>query len=240
MDVTFYDTVTNRPVLFFDTLKMSNIENTAEEFILKGGRGNSSLISWDFNREANLTMQDALLSPKSFELLSGNAVTVAAGGTSIHMRQSTVYADISEAGDDEEMADKGFMYPLKGATSTGVITLAHEPDEVVADIMVYLVEDDGGTPLAVTAKAGKDITCAGAADEHVIVYYTFKKTGAEVYMITSDSFPGTYKIVGDTVVRSAKTGKDEGFQVVIEKAKLKPGFTMTFQAEGKRICPFIQ
>ena len=235
MDVTFYDTETNLPVLFFDTLKMSNIENTAEEFILKGGRGNPPILSWDFNREANLTMQDALLSPKSFELLSGNAVTIDEAGTPIHMRQSTVYETV-----EGETLNKGWMFPLKGATGTGEITLGFEPVEAVADIIVYKIDEDGGTPIPVTAKTGKVITAAASADEHVVVYYTYLKQGAEMYTITSDAFPGTYKIVGDTVVRNAKTGKDEGFQVVIQKAKLKPGFTMTFQAEGKRYCPFVQ
>ena len=39
MDVCFYDTVTGKPVLFLDTLKMSNIDNTAEESFARGGRG---------------------------------------------------------------------------------------------------------------------------------------------------------------------------------------------------------
>ena len=36
MDVTFYDTVTGKPVLFCDTLKMTNIENTAQETSARG------------------------------------------------------------------------------------------------------------------------------------------------------------------------------------------------------------
>ena len=84
MDVTFYDTVTGKPVLFCDTLKMSNIENTAEETSARGGKGNAKLLSWDFNREATMAVQDALLSTRSFELLSGNKVT--SGQAKIHMR----------------------------------------------------------------------------------------------------------------------------------------------------------
>lgn len=40
------------------------------------------------------------------------------------------------------------------------------------------------------------------------------------------------KIVGDTFMRSEKTGKDEAFQFVIGKAKVLSNTTITLQAEG--------
>ena len=43
-DVVFYDTVTNKPVLFLDTLKVSTIEQTAEQVSARGGKGNPELI----------------------------------------------------------------------------------------------------------------------------------------------------------------------------------------------------
>lgn len=46
------------------------------------------------------------------------------------------------------------------------------------------------------------------------------------------TFPGTYRVVGDTKIRSEKTGKDEGFQFVINKCKLLSSVTLTLQAEG--------
>lgn len=50
-DVTFYDITdagaAGAPVLYLDTLKVSTIEQTAEEAIAKGGKGNPPLIVWD-------------------------------------------------------------------------------------------------------------------------------------------------------------------------------------------------
>jgi hypothetical protein len=46
-DVTLYDLSTNLPVLFLDTLKVSTIEQTAEQAEARGGKGNSPLIIWD-------------------------------------------------------------------------------------------------------------------------------------------------------------------------------------------------
>lgn len=224
MDVTFYDIVTNKPVLFCDTLKMTNIENTAEETSARGGKGNAKLLSWDFNREATMAVQDALLSTRSFELLSGNKVNQ--GQAKIHMRQSTVY-ELK----NEKMVNKGSLYPLI-ASATGEIALAFTPNETASNILVYDVDDDGGTPLKVDTLTDKILTSAAAANKHVVVYYTYNVDSAETYLITSDAFPSTYKIVGDTVIRNAKTGQDEAFQVVINKAKVKPGFSMQFQSDG--------
>jgi len=57
------------------------------------------------------------------------------------------------------------------------------------------------------------------------------ETAVEV-TISPDTFPGTYRVVGDTLIRSEKTGKDEPFQFVINKAKVQSNVTLTLQAEG--------
>ena len=50
--------------------------------------------------------------------------------------------------------------------------------------------------------------------------------------ISPDTFPGTYRVVGDTFMRSQDTGKDEAFQFVIGKAKVQSEVTITLEAEG--------
>lgn len=51
--VTFYALSSNGtptyPVLYLDTLKVSTIEQTAEETEATGGKGNAPLIVWDLN-----------------------------------------------------------------------------------------------------------------------------------------------------------------------------------------------
>lgn len=42
-DVTFYDVNTGAPVLFLDTLKVSTIEQGAEQAQSEGGKGNAPL-----------------------------------------------------------------------------------------------------------------------------------------------------------------------------------------------------
>ena len=60
-------------VISFDTLKVSNIESTAENTEARGGKGNAALISWDYGREVTVTLEDALLSMESLALLFGDS-----------------------------------------------------------------------------------------------------------------------------------------------------------------------
>jgi len=189
LDVTFYDTISNKPVLFCDTLKVSSLENKASTSSAKGGKGNSKLLTWDFDRTADMKISDALLSPKSFAILSGNAVVV--GITTIRMRQSTDWAL-----DNTVMTNKGALYPLT-ATSGGAVTLAFLPKEAAANILVYDALDDGGAPLVAGTLTSLTLTNVAWANKKVVVYYTYDSSAtAEVYSITADKFPGTYIIVG--------------------------------------------
>jgi hypothetical protein len=75
-DVTFYELdpsgKPSHPVLYLDTLKVSTIEQTAEEAEARGGKGNPPLIIWDYGKEITVTLEDALFSAKSMAIMFGN------------------------------------------------------------------------------------------------------------------------------------------------------------------------
>ena len=75
-DVTFYELDENgapkHPVLYLDTLKVSTIEQTAEEAEARGGKGNPPLIIWDYGKEITVTLEDALFSVKSMAIMFGD------------------------------------------------------------------------------------------------------------------------------------------------------------------------
>lgn len=68
-------TATADPVLTLDTLKVSNIEFTAEQAEARGGKGNAPLIIWDYGREATVTIEDALLSMDTLQAMFGDATS---------------------------------------------------------------------------------------------------------------------------------------------------------------------
>lgn len=227
LDVTLYDMATNRPVISFDTLKTSEIAVTTEKVYARGGKGNAKLLTWEINKDATMSISDALLSPKSLELVSGIATAV--GVQTITMRQKNQWALV-----DGVMTDKGDIYPLT-ATSGGAMTLAFTPKEVAADILVYDADDDCGTPLSMSGATlvGTTLTVAAAANKKVIVYYTYdSEATAQTYVISSDKFAGSYKMVGQTVVKNAATGKDEAFQIVIPNLHWSSALTLSFSADG--------
>lgn len=227
MDVVLYDMETDRPVIQFDSLKTSSLSVTSEKVYARGGKGNPKLITWEINKEATMTIEDALISPKSLELISGIARKV--GVQTIRMRQLNEY---------ENGESKGKLYPLT-ADSTGKILLAFKPSVTVDKIIAYPVNSDcedkakfdmtGATLAADT----NELTIADAAGQKVVVYYDYESDAtAETYIIDAEHFSGTYKLVGDTVLRNQQTGKDEAFQVTIPNLKFTSNLELGFAAEG--------
>ena len=81
----------NEPVIYFDTLKTSSMEGAATTVYAQGGRGNSRLVAWEGERTVTFTMEDALISPEGFMILSGAGL--------VDSSEQTVYQHISETVD---------------------------------------------------------------------------------------------------------------------------------------------
>lgn len=232
MDVTLYEMSTNKPVICFDTLKTSSISVTSEKVYARGGKGNPKLITWEINKEATLTIEDALLSPKSMELISGMATAV--GKKTVYVRQNNEWDTTGDA-----PKDKGDLYPLT-CSDEGIINLAFTPKESAEKIQIYLRDDDCGTPISMTEATleGNALTLGTegiekAKGQKVIAYYTRETSDtAQTYVITADKFAGTYKLVGDTVIRNADTGLDEPFQIIIPNLKWTSNLELGFSADG--------
>lgn len=214
-NVTFYNVATGRPVIFFDTLKVSTIENEAETAEARGGQGNNKLMDWSYGRTASLTMQDALLSDNSLALLSGNEVKTS--GIKIVERE-------------ELMADEDGMVTLSNIPSDVTKVYAYEVNEfglMGAEIVEPLVTV---TP-AVGEVAGFATVDVGV--DRAIVFYEYANTveGTTQVSFTGKAFPDTYRVVGDTFVRG-EDGINYRQQFVIQKAKLSPSFSLTMDVEN--------
>ena len=75
------------------------------------------------------------------------------------------------------------------------------------------------------------------------IYYKWsrtikRKTGVDdgtlgkTFVIDAETFPDTYKIVGETYIREQKTGKDQKYQFVINRAQVSSNTSISLQAEG--------
>lgn len=114
----------NEPVLYFDTLKTSSMEGAATTVYAQGGRGNARLASWDGERTVTFTMEDALISPISFSILSGAGLIEASEAAPIfqHITEQTsaiTYSDDEVLIDLEEIPaywDKNLVKTVDGKT----------------------------------------------------------------------------------------------------------------------------
>jgi len=210
-DVTFYDLVTNKPVLFLDTLKMSNLENNAETSYIQGGKGNPRIMGFDYNRTASFVLQDALMNPKSLALQAG--AEVKKGEVQAHKREKLV--------------------AVNGDSSNAEIKLSHTP--VANSVFVFSVVEGYEDKEIEVIKTDKDVVQIATENngKEVIVYYEFMTgDGSEQIIVSSNKYSGFYKVVGTTVIRNAFTQKDEAFEIVIPKAKVMSEWTLTLSADG--------
>ena len=200
-----------KPVLFLDTLKVSTLSSTAEEVFATGGHGNAQLMGWDFGKEITLTLQDALFSPASMAVMFG------ADGNELSKATKPVKKlDVTK----KFTAARSFIVP--GGNANGY------PSE--ADMFACTVFIDPATmePYA-------DGTPIAEGEEFIkftrSIAYDGESLG-DMIEISADKFPGTYKVVGDTFIKSKSTGEEERFQINIPEAKIGGEQTITMEADG--------
>ena len=80
-----------QPVLYLDTAKTSSLEGAATTVYAQGGKGNPRLIGWDGEKTLTFTVEDALMSPISFHILSGAGVVKGAGGKTTEENKQKIY-----------------------------------------------------------------------------------------------------------------------------------------------------
>ena len=123
-----------KPELEFTTLKVSNLEFTAEQAEARGGKGNAPLIIWDYGREVNITLEDALLSVDCMKALFGNTgnnkgITIGAGTfPSNYAVIGVTFARDQETGDDHLFT---FYVPNAKVGSEITLTMEAEGDPTV-------------------------------------------------------------------------------------------------------------
>lgn len=201
------------PVLYLDSLKVSTLEQATETTSATGGRGNSKLMTWDYGKEITLSIEDALYSPALMAAIWGGADN----------------GDFADAVKDAEVidrfekftAERNFIVPA-GNHNGAPVEGDNTPQAVYYDLSTMQPFQDG-TPIAKGDLIGK-LTRS--------VSYNHNSLG-KVIEISADGFPGTYRVMGETLVKDKKTGKESSFQFIIPEAKMTATDTsITLEADG--------
>ena len=105
----------NEPVIYFDTLKTSSLEGAATTVYAQGGRGNARLVAWEGERTVTFTMEDALISPEGFMILSGAGLVEATSKKPVyqHMTMTIDEADVQIVSEGEDEHNDGYTALIK-------------------------------------------------------------------------------------------------------------------------------
>lgn len=203
------------PVLFLDTLKVTTLEQSAEEVFATGGHGNANLIGWDYNKEITLTLQDALYTPASMSAIFGSY-------EGNDFRKGVKEAKAIDR-TERIVSKRNFIVPA--GNQNGVPSEADKTAQAVYIDPNTMEPFQDGTPIA----EGEEIIKWTRS-----VAYEGQSLG-NVIEISADKFPGTYRVVGDTWVRNKDTGEDQRFQFIIPQAKMTSDQTITLEADGEPV-----
>ena len=140
----------HEPVIYFDTLKTSSLEGAATTVYAQGGRGNSRLVAWEGERTVTFTMEDALISPAGFMILSGAGLVDASAKEPIkvHTTEQTDNVQV-EKGPDGLITGVNIVLDEKPFVGNGkedfIYVMAVENGEVVTEPYIPdMTEETGG------------------------------------------------------------------------------------------------
>ena len=214
-----------QPVLYIDTAKTSTVEGAATTVYATGGKGNTRLIAWEGEKTLTFTVEDALLSPIGFAVLSGAGLFKGAteGTETVHVH-TTANAYVSTDGTID-------LTDSLGAT---------EKIDATAPIFVMVAEEDGSlsgemvTGVAADT-AGKKLTGATAAkDKAVFVDFYVAKNSANVSELQIDAanFAGYYYVEASTLFRRQADGVDMPAEITLPNVKIQSNFTFAMASTG--------
>ena len=243
----------NEPVIYFDTLKTSSMEGAATTVYAQGGRGNSRLMAWEGERTVTFTMEDALISPAGFMILSGAGliegsadkkinVHVAEQSDEVYVSGEAVYVITDQALSTDKNATIYVMVMKNGEIESepfiGVIADA-APTVDDETLSAKLTDAKGNGKLIKIASGtinGKSYTATDIKDFEdggvvMVDYYTEKGTGAQQIDITPDKFGGNYYLEASTLFRDTN-GVDMPAEFIIPNCKIQSNFTFTMASSG--------
>ena len=211
-----------QPVLYIDTAKTSTLEGAATTVYAQGGKGNTRLIAWEGEKTLTFTVEDALLSPIGFSMLSG-AGLIQNEQEQVHVHTTALanmgtdgVIDLTDALGPKEKID---------ATAPVFAMVAEADGSITGDLLTSVVVD----------KDGKKLT-GGSADKAGNVFVDFyvtkdAKNVAEL-QIDASNFAGYYYVEASTLFRDQNTGKDLPAEITLPNVKIQSNFTFSMASSG--------
>ena len=241
------------PVLYFDTLKTSSLEGQATTVYAQGGKGNPRLVAWEGDRVVTFTMEDALISPESFSVLSGAGLIDATAEEKIYVhvteqvevKNGQIELDKLPAGfsDNPDIIPDAEMYIML-MTSDGSINTAKQPMKipaaqikqkmVAADVvgawLTWYNEDE--RHIEANSEVKEEDYKVVEGDVVFVDYYVEATQRVKQINIEAGKFGGSYYLEASTLFRDQATGEDYPAEFIIPNCKVQSNFTFTMAPTG--------
>lgn len=213
-----------QPVLYIDTAKTSTVEGAATTVYATGGKGNTRLIAWEGEKTLTFTVEDALLSPIGFAVLSGAGLFKGKNQDELVHVHATANAYVSTEGSIDLTDSLG----------------ANEKIDATAPIFVMVAEEDGSlsgdmiTGFAVSEDGKKLTGATDKADTAVFVDFYISKKSANVSELQIDAanFAGYYYVEASTLFRRQNDGVDMPAEITLPNVKIQSNFTFSMASTG--------
>lgn len=178
---------------------------------------NPKLVGFSGNKEGKITLQDSLFTAEAIQMLTGNAF---------------------------EKRAKDIQINEKQVVTSSKITLSKTPKGAIGNIFVVSADGGNGQEFTLGTPAtnanefsinGKEITFHSSVQNGTTmrIYYTVTTANdAKTMRVTADAFSGTFKAVGQILVRDAYDGKDYPAIVTIPRAKVEDNWSMSLSVDG--------
>lgn len=249
------------PVMYFDTLKTSSLEGTSTTVYAQGGRGNPRLVAWEGDRVVTFTMEDALISPESFNILSGAGLMDASAENKIQVHTTE---QVKVEGADGALTlhlakhptanEDAVFYIMKldenGAVDaaalpvlvpTSAISVDEAKNQSVVDLTSVMTGWEAAYRTSHEAQIAKNII----TDEDIknmipkfqvrdvvyVDYYVEADSGVRQIDIEAGKFGGSYYLEASTLFRDTD-GTDHAAEFVIPNCKVQSNFTFTMAPTG--------
>lgn len=247
------------PVLYFDTLKTSTLEGAATTVYATGGRGNAQLMAWEGERTVTFTMEDALISPAGFMILSGaglieataaerifvhatestNKITFASDELTVYLERKPAQYDETNKGNNKLSNKEDYIYIMALDRAGQVNSEPFIPYEVAK---TPEVEGDYAGLYAVKVKAteatingrnytGTNVNVFENITTVLVDYYVEEVSDVQQIEITPDKFGGNYYLEASTLFRDTN-GTDLPAEFIIPNCKIQSNFSFTMASSG--------
>ena len=212
-----------QPVLYIDTATTSTLEGASTTVYAQGGRGNTRLIAWEGEKTLTFTVEDALLSPIGFSILSGAGLFKGSEKTTeVHVHAtSTAYTSNGSI----DLSDALGSSELICATAPIFVSITEADGSITGELIENVTVDETGKKIiGASIEAGKTV---------LVDYYIIKQAGnVSELQIDAENFAGYYYVEASTLFRDQNTGKDMPAEITIPNVKIQSNFTFTMAATG--------